>query len=282
MDEFFANIWNAIMSLAWSDWLTIAILIAFLVLGYKRGMAKELINSAFLLLAIIVAYLFYQPLATSGIITWLLLSHQSHMAIAFGVLFIGLLILKNLLYRFTATSSAIGNPCALNRLFAWLILLGVGALISWYYLDLVANLGIMEIVITNESARIAGAFVIIFALLIGACISLSNIFNISIDTSKSCLLSSFYQAILNQLKALDGALNARNVSSTKNALLGSAIGLIKGSIALLIMVLVLQNISWIAEQDYWNNTQGALKAFQDVASDIKPALSQHLEFIRPE
>ncbi|HBN58167.1 MAG TPA: hypothetical protein DD382_02625 [Gammaproteobacteria bacterium] len=58
MSDFFANIWETIGLLVWSDWLTIAILIGFLVLGIKRGLAKELINLAFLLLAIIIAWLF--------------------------------------------------------------------------------------------------------------------------------------------------------------------------------------------------------------------------------
>ena len=56
MNEFFANIWDTISLLVWSDWLTFAILIAFLVLGIKRGLAKELINLAFLILAIIIAW----------------------------------------------------------------------------------------------------------------------------------------------------------------------------------------------------------------------------------
>ena len=60
MSDFFANIWEAIGLLVWSDWLTIAVLIGFLVLGIKRGLAKELINLAFLILAIVIAGLLYQ------------------------------------------------------------------------------------------------------------------------------------------------------------------------------------------------------------------------------
>jgi uncharacterized membrane protein required for colicin V production len=97
MNEFFANIWDTINLLVWSDWLTFAILIAFLVLGIKRGLAKELINLAFLILAIIIAWLFYQALAETPVITWLLFSHKSHLAIAFGVIFIGVLLIKRAL-----------------------------------------------------------------------------------------------------------------------------------------------------------------------------------------
>jgi len=47
-------------------------------------------------------------------------------------------------------------------------------------------------------------------------------------------------------------------------------------------VLVLQSIEWVAQQDYWVETKGTLRTFQDVASDIKPELSQHLLFIESE
>jgi uncharacterized membrane protein required for colicin V production len=282
MSDFFANIWETIGLLVWSDWLTIAILIGFLVLGIKRGLAKELINLAFLLLAIIIAWLFYQGLAETPIITWLTLSYKSHLSIAFGVLFIGVLLIKKALYKLTALSSSVSNPCALNRIFALLIFFTTTTVVSWYYLDGVAGLGIMEIVVTNESVRIGLSFAIVFAIIVGVCSSISNMLNISIGSSKPCLLESFFQKILNGLHSTDSALNARNVDSTKNKLLGGLIGLIKGSLAILIMVLVLQSIEWLSQQYYWAETKGALKTFQDVASDIKPELSQHLLFIENE
>ena len=144
MNEFFINTWNTINLLAWSDWATVVILIAFLVLGFKRGMAKELISFAFLLLAIVLAWMFYQSLAASDAVTWLLLSHQSHMAIAFGVIFIGVLLIKKIIYKLTDISSQISNPCALNKLFAYFVFLSASVIISWHYLDIIANLGIME------------------------------------------------------------------------------------------------------------------------------------------
>ncbi len=280
MNEFFANIWNIIGLLVWSDWTTLAILIAFLVLGFKRGMAKELINLGFLLLAIIIAWLFYQPLALHGSITWLLLSHQSHMAIAFGVIFIGVLLVKKALYRLTDASSTISNPCALNKIFAYLIFLAAATTLSWYYLTVIANLGLMEIVITDASIRIGLAFIITLTIIIGACLSISNMLNISIDSSKPCALSAFFKKILNVLHALDNKLNAKNINSIQNNLLGSLVGLIKGSLAILIMVLVFQSIDAISQQYYWIEANGALKTFQDVVSNIKPDLSEHLLFIK--
>ncbi|MDG2353778.1 MAG: CvpA family protein [Gammaproteobacteria bacterium] len=282
MSDFFANIWETIGLLVWSDWLTIAILIGFLVVGIKRGLAKELINLAFLILAIIVAWLFYQWLAGTVLITWLTLSHQSHLAIAFGVLFIGTLLIKKALYKLTNASSSISNPCTLNQIFALFVFFTATAVASWHYLDGIAGLGIMEIVVTNESLRIGLSFAIVFAIIVGVCSAISNALNISIGSSKPCLLESFFQKILNGLHGVDSAINARNVDSTKNKLLGGLIGLIKGSLAILIMVLVLQSIEWVSQQDYWVETKGTLRTFQDVASDIKPELSQHLLFIESE
>jgi len=282
MNEFFVNTWNTISLLAWSDWVTVVILIAFLVLGFKRGMAKELINFAFLLLAIVLAWMFYQPLAVSDVVTWLLLSHQSHMAIAFGVIFIGVLLIKKAVYKLTDISSKISNPCALNKLFAYFVFLSAAAIISWYYLDIIANLGIMEIVVTNDSMRIGLSFALTFAIIIGVCASISNMLNISIDSSKPCTLSTFFKKILDALHSLDRILNAKNINSNSNNFGGLLIGLIKGSLAILIMVLVFQSIDSVSQQHFWIEANGALRTFQDVASDIKPALSEYLLFIENE
>lgn len=280
MDEFFATIWSTIERLVWSDWITIAILAIFLVLGFKRGMARELINLGFLLLAVLMAWLFYQTLAISSLITWLALSHQSHLATSFGVIFIGAVIIKRVVYKLTQLSSSIDNPCVLNKLFALMVLLVAIIIFSCHYLDVVAGLGIMEMLIDNESVRIGLSFSIVFAFIFGILTFISSALNISIDETKPCLLSSFFQKILDILQAIDTKLNARNINSTQNNLLGSIVGLIKGSLTILIMVLVLQSISWISQQYYWIETNGALRIFQDVASDIKPELSQYLLFIK--
>ncbi len=279
MDEFFVTIWSMIERLVWSDWITIAILVIFLVLGFKRGMAREFINLGFLLLAILIAWLFYQILATSPLITWLSPSHQSHLAISFGVIFIGVVIIKKVIYKLTQLSSTIDNPCVLNKLFALMVVLAAITMFSWYYLEVVARLGIMEMLISNESVRIGLSFSIIFALVFGVLTFISSVLSISIDETKPCFLSSFFKKILKILQAVDTKLNARNINSTQNNLLGSIVGLIKGSLAILIMVLVLQSINWVSQKYYWIETNGALRVFQDVASNIKPELSQYLLFI---
>ncbi len=279
MDEFFTTIWYMIERLVWSDWITIAILATFLVLGFKRGMARELINLGFLLLAILIAWLFYQTLTTSSLITWLVLSHQSHLAISFGVIFIGVVVIKRVIYKLTQLSSTVDNPCVLNKLFALMVVLVAITIFSWHYLETVAGLDIMEMLISNEPVRIGLSFSIVFTLAFSVLTFISSVLNISIDTTKPCCLSFFFKKILTILQAIDTKLNARNINSTQNNLLGSIVGLIKGSLAILIMVLGLQSINWVSQQYYWIETHGALKVFQDVTSYIKPELSQYLLFI---
>lgn len=94
-------------------------------------------------------------------------------------------------------------------------------------------------------------------------------------------LVSYYlfEKILKILQAIDIKLNARNINSIQNSVLGSMMGLIKANLVILIIVLMLQNISWVSQQYYWIETNGALKIFQDIASNIKPELSQYLLFI---
>ncbi|WP_024792123.1 CvpA family protein [Candidatus Ruthturnera calyptogenae] len=279
MNEFFADIWTIIEHLVWSDWIVIAILTIFLVLGFKRGMAKELINLGFLLLAILIAWLFYQTLATKPLITWLILSHQSHLAISFGIIFIGVVIIKKVIYKLTHLSSTIDNPCILNKLFTLMVILVAIAMFSWYYLEVVSRLDILEILISNESIRIGLSFSIVFAFTFGVLIFISGVLNISIDEAKPCFLSPFFKKILKILQVTDIKLNARNINSTQNNLLGSIVGLIKGSLTILIMIFVLQSISLVSQKYYWIEAHGALRTFQNIASNIKPKLSQYLLFI---
>jgi uncharacterized membrane protein required for colicin V production len=280
MNEFFANGWNTIETLLWLDWITLIILLVFLALGFRRGMAKEIINLGFLLLAIILAGLFYELLALSSSVTWLLLSHQSHMAVAFGLIFVGVLLMKKIIYQLIDISAKMTNPCVLNKISVYLILLIIALVASWHYLDFVANLGLAQIVITDISMRFSLSFIITFAFIAGIYLAVANVFNIFIDTSKPCILRGFFAKILDLLSILDDKLNAKHITGTLNNALGLLVGLIKGSLIILIAVLVLQNINNIAQLPDWNATHSILKAFQDFALEIRPILSEQLLFIR--
>ncbi|WP_190600341.1 CvpA family protein [Candidatus Vesicomyidisocius sp. SY067_SCS001] len=279
MNEFFITIWSIIERLVWSDWIIIAILAIFIILGFKRGLAKELINLSFLLLAMLIALLFYQILATSSLIIWLTPSHQSHLTISFGIIFICIVIIKKLSYKLTQLSLTIDNPCVLNKLFALTILFTAITIFSCHHLDIIGGLDIIEMLIGNKYIRISLSFIILFSSIFGIFTFISKILNISIDKTKPCFLLSFFEKILKILQAIDIKLNARNINSIQNSVLGSMMGLIKANLVILIIVLMLQNISWVSQQYYWIETNGALKIFQDIASNIKPELSQYLLFI---
>ena len=59
MGNFFDNFWNTISVLAWSDWLTLIILVFFVIRGFIQGLAKEIISLLFVILAIVLAWLYY-------------------------------------------------------------------------------------------------------------------------------------------------------------------------------------------------------------------------------
>ena len=89
MGNFFNNFWNTISLLAWSDWLTLIILIIFVIRGFIQGLAKEIISLIFVILAIIIAWLYYDEFANTFLSNWISSESQSIFALSFGFIFIG-------------------------------------------------------------------------------------------------------------------------------------------------------------------------------------------------
>jgi uncharacterized membrane protein required for colicin V production len=282
MVDFFASIGSLIGLISWSDWVIIAIMIGFLILGYKRGLARELINFGFFIATILVSWIFYQALADSTVITWLLLSQQSHLTIAFSIIFVGVLLVKKAIYRIIDASTSIDTPCSLNIIFTRIVIISVALLLSWQYLNTVSQIDFIKYVITNDSLRVNLSFVVIFGLIIGTFFALSKILNISIDSDKPCLLAPIFEKILNALHAADNLLNARNINSSQNNIFGSIVGLIKGFVFMIMLVLILQSVGWASQQYFWIETDGALRLLQDIATSIKPTLSNYFLFIEVE
>jgi uncharacterized membrane protein required for colicin V production len=257
-------------------------MIGFLILGYKRGLARELINFGFFIATILVSWIFYQALADSTVITWLLLSQQSHLTIAFSIIFVGVLLVKKAIYRIIDASTSIDTPCSLNIIFTRIVIISVALLLSWQYLNTVSQIDFIKYVITNDSLRVNLSFVVIFGLIIGTFFALSKILNISIDSDKPCLLAPIFEKILNALHAADNLLNARNINSSQNNIFGSIVGLIKGFVFMIMLVLILQSVGWASQQYFWIETDGALRLLQDIATSIKPTLSNYFLFIEVE
>jgi len=282
MGNFFDNFWNTISVLAWSDWLTLIILIFFVIRGFVQGLAKEIISLLFVILGIFLAWLYYDNLAVTLLSDPTTSEGQSIFALSFGAIFLGIWFIKKALYKTAEASSQIDNPCELNRSFTKIILTVLFTILSYHYMGVVAELQTMESIVTSNSFRIFVSFVIVFAALTTAVMALSKLLNITIDTEKPCLMAPVFEKILNILQALDVLINARNVDGLKNNFLGAVLGLFKGGIFVLIIVLVLQSLSWVTQNHAWVETSGALRTFQNWAVDIKPFLSEHLLFIELE
>jgi len=282
MGNFFDNFWNTISVLAWSDWLTLIILIFFVIRGFIQGLAKEIISLLFVILAIFLAWLYYDNLAVTLLSDPTTSEGRSIFALSFGAIFLGIWFIKKALYKTAEASSQIDNPCELNRSFTKIILTALFAILSYHYMGIVAELQTMESIVTSNSFRIFVSFVIVFAALTTAVIALSKLLNITIDTEKPCLMAPVFEKIINILQALDVLINARNVGGLKNNFLGAVLGLFKGGIFVLIIVLVLQSLSWATQNHAWVETSGALRTFQNWAVDIKPLLSEHLLFVKLE
>ncbi len=282
MGNFFDNFWNTISVLAWSDWLTLIILIFFIIRGFVQGLAKEIISLFFVILAIILAWLYYDNLANTLLSDPTTSEGQSIFALSFGAIFLGIWFVKKALYKTAEASSQIDNPCELNRSFTKIIVTVLVVILSYHYMGVVAELQTMESIVTSNSIRIFVSFGIVFAALISAVMALSKLLNITIDTEKPCLMAPVFEKIINILQALDVLINARNVGGLKNNFLGAVLGLFKGGIFVLIIVLVLQSLSWVTQNHAWVETSGALRTFQNWAVDIKPFLSEHLLFVKLE
>lgn len=282
MSNFFYNVWSAISLLAWSDWVTLIILIVFVVRGFVQGLAKEVISFIFVIFAIVIAWLYYETFAKTFLNSWISSDNQSIYALSFGGIFLSIWLVKKGLYRIANASSSNQNPNELNRPFANIVISLLIATISFNYLGMISDLNTFDSLIANESLRNFVSFIVLFAILTLALLALSKILNIKIDTENPSLMAPAYEGILRSLSTLDVLINARNIVGLKNKFFGAILGLFKGGTFVLIAVLILQSMSWVTQNHAWVETTGALRTFQDWSVDIKPVLSKHLLFVELE
>ena len=282
MSNFFNNVWSAISLLAWSDWVTLIILIVFVVRGFVQGLAKEVISFIFVIFAIVIAWLYYETFAKTFLNSWISSDNQSIYALSFGGIFLSIWLVKKGLYRIASASSSNQNPNELNRPFANIVISLLIATISFNYLGMISDLKTFDSLIANESLRNFVSFIVLFAILTLALLALSKILYIKIDTENPSLMAPAYEGILRSLSTLDVLINARNIVGLKNKFFGAILGLFKGGTFVLIAVLILQSMSWVTQNHAWVETTGALRTFQDWSVDIKPVLSKHLLFVELE
>ena len=282
MGNFFNNFWDTISLLAWSDWFTLIILIIFVVRGFIQGLAKEIISLVFVILAIILAFLYYDEFTNTFLSSWISSTNQSIFALSFGTIFLGIWFIKKGFYRIAESSSRIDNPCDLNRPFAISIITTIIAITSYNYLGIISELRTIEVMIVNESLRNFVSFCVVFAAFLTATIALSKLLNIKIDNEEPCVMAPVFSGFLRVFSTLDVLINARNIVGLKNKFFGAVLGLFKGGIFVLIIVLILQSMTWVTQNHAWVETSGALRTFQDWSVDIKPLLSKYLLFVELE
>ena len=282
MGNFFDNIWSAISLLAWSDWLTLIILIVFVVRGFIQGLAKEVISFIFVIIAIVIAWLYYETFAKTFLSNWISADNQSIYALSFGGIFLSIWLIKKGLYRIASASSNNQNPNELNRPFANVIITLLIAVISYNYLGVFSDLNTFDSLIYNESLRNFISFIALFVILVAALLLLSKLLNIRVDSENPSPMAPAYEGVLRSLSALDVLINARNIVGLKNKFFGAVLGLFKGGTFVLIAVLILQSMSWVTQNHAWVETTGALRTFQDWSVDVKPVLSTYLLFVELE
>ena len=282
MGNFFDNIWSAISLLAWSDWLTLIILIVFVVRGFIQGLAKEVISFIFVIIAIVIAWLYYETFAKTFLSTWISADNQSIYALSFGGIFLSIWLIKKGLYRIASASSNNQNPNELNRPFANVIITLLIAVISYNYLGVFSDLNTFDSLISNESLRNFISFIALFVILVAALLLLSKLLNIRVDSENPSPMAPAYEGVLRSLSALDVLINARNIVGLKNKFFGAVLGLFNGGTFVLIAVLILQSMSWVTQNHAWVETTGALRTFQDWSVDVKPVLSKYLLFVELE
>ena len=197
MSNFFDNFWNTISVLAWSDWLTLFILVFFVIRGFIQGLAKEIISLLFVILAIALAWLYYDNLANALLSDPSTSEGRSIFALSFGAIFIGIWFVKRALYKTAEASSQVENPCELNRSFTKIIITLLIAILSYHYMGAVAELQTMESIMSSNSFRIFVSFGIVFAVLTVVVLAFSKLLNITVDTEKPCLMAPVFERILN-------------------------------------------------------------------------------------
>lgn len=256
-----ADFLNLVGQLSWSDYSIFLLLVLAAMVGFRRGFALGLINFIWIMSAFIVASIFYQLLGESGF--WLFKRHDF---ISFVTLFIAFLLLKIGMYKVLASIAKIHGPCPLNRFLAISIGLSIAGGISWILANNTAHIEIVERLITNEELRIITSLILIFGSIIIGVFVLIKILNIKVGTDQPCPL-------LLALRPLDSILSAKNINSPINHFFGLWLGLFKGMIVVVLIIITLSHLDV--------SLQGKLTdEFNAVAANTQNVLSDYLTFIR--
>ncbi len=252
---------NFFEQLTWNDYLIILFLLIFALIGFKRGFALGFINFAWVVAALIFSGFFYQVLSNDNIF-WLFTGQP---LVSFVVLFLGFLLLKIGLYKILQIIAKIHGPCPLNRFLAIFIGMAIALGVSWVLTNDIIHIEIVSRLITHQDLLFIVTATLVFGATVITAFVLIKMLNIKVGTDQPCPL-------LLALKPLDSILNAKNVNSPVNHFFGLWLGLFKGLIVVVVMIVALNHSHYLINGPITDK-------FNAVANNTQAVLSDYLTFI---
>lgn len=248
--------------LTWSDYAIFLLLISFIIVGFKRGFALGLINFIWALSGVIFASIFYQMLSHNKVL-WLFYERP---LTSFISLFLAFLLLKIGLYKVLSSIAKIHGPCPLNRFLAICIGIVIVASMSWILADNIIYIELIQRLITQAELRIIVLFMLIFGALIITGFVLIKMLNIKVGIDQPCPL-------LLALKPLDSILSAKSINSPLNHFFGLWLGLFKGMIVAVLIIVALNHASYLINGLVTDE-------FNALAANVQTVLADYLTFIK--
>ena len=257
-----ADFLNTIAQLTWSDYSILLLLMVFVIVGFKRGFALSLINFIWFIAATIAAAICY-PELSSGRLIW---SLEGYEFTSFAVLFVAFLLLKIVLYKILASIAKIHGPCPLNRFLAAVVGIGIAFGVSWVLANNVAQIELIQRLFSYEHLRFIVSFMLIFGAIMVTTFVLIKMLNIKVGIDHPCPL-------LVAIKPLDSILSARNVNSRFNHFFGLWLGLLKGLIFVVLIIIALNHAHYILDGVLTNQ-------LNTIATNTQAVLADYLTFVK--
>lgn len=270
MNEFLSNIWHSITLFTWIEWLIIMSLFGFAVTGFKRGAALISIHFTWALIALIIAISFYSNLAASTYLNWFGGSAPLSSFLLILLLFFGL---KILIYKVLAKVAQIHGPCPLNRFIAVAVAIGMTLGLSWLIANDLYNMDFFTYLISYQTIRFASVFVILALIIGGLSKTLVRLLNVQIGVDRPCPL-------LTAMQPVDRFLNAKNVHSATNSVIGIFMGLFQGWMVIIVGLIIINHYPNLATYTGFTEASFVLKTLKNSALEVQTFLSYYLSFIR--
>lgn len=272
MNNTLNTIINCIVNLSIIDWALIVILFGFAIFGFVRGTAKMSVNFLWTITGVVLAGTFYQDLASLAFMHVKGASETEVLFTSFLIIFFITILFKIGLYKLLNIIANIHGPCPLNRFLALVIFYGIAAFTSWNLAESVGNITIVNDIITDDVLRFVIALIVIFSAVIIISLTLIKLLGIRVGIDRPCPL-------IVALQPLDDIFNARNVNHIFNNISGIFVGVAKGFVLLILLIIIINHNDYLFNLEIFQNTNGLLFYIQNIATDVQYVLSHYLTFI---